>query len=63
MADANQAPRPPAPGTPSTALKLACYACKRKMRPICSLCLKLNVACEYPSHPEKPGPKTGESIS
>lgn len=28
--------------------------------PFCSLCHKLNGVCEYPTHSEKPGPKTGE---
>ncbi|KAK3898786.1 putative fungal-specific transcription factor, partial [Staphylotrichum tortipilum] len=55
-------------GRASLAVNLACYACKgRKVkcdrqRPVCGLCLKLNAICEYPTHPEKPGPKTGESI-
>ncbi len=33
-----------------------------RQRPICALCLKLNAVCEYPTHPEKPGPKTGECV-
>ncbi|KAK4197636.1 putative fungal-specific transcription factor [Triangularia verruculosa] len=55
-------------GTPpsdASAAKLACYACKRRkvkcdrQLPICSLCQKLSGQCEYPTHAEKPGPKTG----
>ncbi|KAK0726085.1 hypothetical protein B0H67DRAFT_572307 [Lasiosphaeris hirsuta] len=49
--------------TPAAAL--ACYACKRRkvkcdrQLPSCSPCHKLNVVCEYPTEPGKPGPKTG----
>lgn len=44
---------------------LACYACKRRkvkcdrQLPVCALCRKANAVCEYPTHAEKPGPKTG----
>ncbi|KAK0666799.1 putative fungal-specific transcription factor [Cercophora samala] len=50
----------------ASAAKLACYACKRRkvkcdrQLPVCSLCQKLSGQCEYPTHAEKPGPKTGK---
>ncbi|KAK3937784.1 putative fungal-specific transcription factor [Diplogelasinospora grovesii] len=53
-------------GTANAGLSvLACYECKRRKvkcnraLPICSLCQKNDGHCEYPTHPEKPGPKTG----
>ncbi|KAK4182350.1 putative fungal-specific transcription factor [Podospora australis] len=47
--------------------KLACYCCKRRkikcdrLTPTCANCQKIGLGCEYPTHPEKPGPKTGSS--
>ncbi|KAK4032701.1 putative fungal-specific transcription factor [Parachaetomium inaequale] len=73
MAEPNAPPSdqagPPGSEAPSAAtpaaVKLACYTCKRRkikcdrQRPICLFCRKLDVPCEYPTRPEKPGPKTG----
>ncbi|KAK5655504.1 hypothetical protein OQA88_5775 [Cercophora sp. LCS_1] len=53
--------------TDAAEAKLACYACKRRkvkcnrQLPVCSLCVKLNGVCEYPTHSEKPGPKTAQT--
>ncbi|KAK3987196.1 putative fungal-specific transcription factor [Cladorrhinum sp. PSN332] len=54
-----------APGTSSSGEILACYVCKRRKvkcdrkLPICSLCSKLNIQCEYPAYAGRPGPKPG----
>ncbi|KAK4671665.1 hypothetical protein QC764_607830 [Podospora pseudoanserina] len=69
MAEPQAHPNPQQETGPSlsdaSAAKLACYACKRRkvkcdrQLPVCSLCQKLSGQCEYPTHAEKPGPKTG----
>ncbi|KAK4161038.1 putative fungal-specific transcription factor [Cladorrhinum sp. PSN259] len=54
-----------APGTSSSGEILACYVCKRRkvkcdrQLPVCSLCRKLNIPCEYPAYAGRPGPKPG----